>query len=775
MRKLIERQKIRKQDREAFKKELVKLKRESQQAYIDFRALWADKDKYVGLSDIVNWQEKYKGIHDRISVALSNEDFKFFRRLYKDDIEIVPRMYKHIEKYRRKHNKPVLNRLRNVNADRNFRIGDVTLNKEQRTAVIMDEQRLLTIGTGSSGLTLTCIAKAKYLVNEMNVPAEKILFLSDSDDGAEHVNKIMEKEISGLKAQTFVDFSSKLIQAYGKKVPALKDINYEKFTEEAIVKLLEEDFYKKRFIDYYVNFKQAGFVVFDFNNNDEYERYLEEFPPITLEGKKVRNYEHLAVADFLYRNNIRYRYMKDYVVSTNEFDGTIYKPVFYLPDFDIYIEVFEINSVGEARFEKKTTLLQDTPTEMYREKMNRIREIHRKNNTVMVEVFTYEKMDGTLAEHLQQKLLKHDVVFAKMDTEDLLKAIYNQNPVIIRELSIILSEVLALARDYVHTWDEIVSLNRGIALTKARGYRRNESLIALLVPVYEEYMKLLGDDIDSFGMLNLASETVRLTRKDPGYTHIIVDNFENMNRQSYNLLKNIWDLIKDNGESVIYCAGNDWQCKSGMNANNMSYLADFSRLFGRSETVTFTNSYNQCQAIWSTNARFIEKNKEQIRKYARCHLQGRDSGYFTPLQYQYFRQDKSSALFDEAEIEMMRNTVKNYINLLPREYSVLLVGRFMEDIELAAKLDLENIPVKTVYELNQSADVVIIINARRYNLGFPDWMMIERVKDLFGIKPEYYLFAAERRLWHQAISRAKYKVAFLYNSENKSRFIEEFL
>lgn len=207
----------------------------------------------------------------------------------------------------------------------------------------------------------------------------------------------------------------------------------------------------------------------------------------------------------------------------------------------------------------------------------------------------------------------------------------------------------------------------------------------------------------------------------------------------------------------------------------MTYLADFSRLFGRPETVKFTNVYNQCQAIWSANARFIERNTEQIKKYAKCHIHGKDGKYFTALQYQYYKEDNSNMIFDEKEIEMMRNAVKNYINLLPDEYSVILVGRFMEDIELAAKLNLDNIPIKTVYDLNQSADVVILINARRYNLGFPDRMMMERVKDLFGIKPEYYPFAAERRLWHQAISRAKYKVAFLFNSENKSRFIEEFL
>ncbi len=771
MKKLIENFKLRKQERIAFKKELKTLKSDTMKAYQDFKKLFADKNKYVSLNEMLDWQDRYEALHDRVSIILQSKDFKYILRVFRDDLNMIIRMFKLIEKYRKRHNKPVVDKMIGSVEQSIFNINGVTLNKEQKTAVVVDEKRLRLIGAGTSGLTHACVGKVKYLIKGKNVPQENILFLTSSHKNAERINMMLENEGISPIAKTYIEYSMQVLADHGKEVPEVIDVDYEDFAESTIEKLLQNDEYKSRFVDYYLNFRQAGSVVFDFDDYEEYLQFLEEYPPIALDGTRMKNYEHLAVADFLYRNNIRYRYMQEYGARELDYDGTVYKPVFYLPDFDIYIEVFEINATGEARFDTGTSLVSETPTEIYRKRMQHVREIHEKNRTVMVDVFTYELMESSLIDHLQAKLMKHLTVFAPMSADALLKIILERNPFLIREISVVLGELLQLARDHSETWQEIVFLNRESMKTKTRWYKRNESVFSLLIPVYEAYINHIGDQTDTFGIVKMASETIRLQRKPLDYTHIIVDDFHNTNRQMLNLLKNVWDIVKDKGSIMV--AGNDWQTKSGIYAYDFSYFTEFSRFFGHAESLKFTRVFSQGQRLWSMNARFVERNTMQMRKYARCEkVSPRDC--VSILSYNYKKED-SKSLFDENEIDIMKNTLQNYINSLPNEYSVILVGRFKEDIVLASKMNLSDIPVKTVYDLDESADVVIIINARRHNLGFPDRMMGENVKSLFGIKPELYAFASERRLWHQAVSRARVKVAFLFNTENRSRFIEEYV
>lgn len=771
MKRMIENFKVRKQERIAFKKELKTLKSDTLKAYKDFQKLFEDKNRYVSLNEMLDWQDRHEELHDRVSIILQSKDFKYILRVFRDDLNMIIRMFKLIEKYRKRHNKPVVDKMIGSVDQSIFNINGVILNKEQKTAVVVDEKRLRLIGAGTSGLTHTCVGKVKYLVKGKNVPEDNILFLTNSGKNADKVNRMLEKEGISPIAKTYIDYSAQVLADHGKEVPDVVDVDYEEFAESTIKKLLEEEEYKSRFVDYYLNFRQAGSVVFDFDDYEDYLQFLEEYPPIALDGTRMKNYEHLAVADFLYRNNIRYRYMQDYCVRELDYDGTSYKPVFYLPDFDIYIEVFEINAAGEARFDTGTSLVSETPTEIYKKRMQRIREIHEKNHTVMVDVFTYELMESTLVDHLQTKLMKHLAVFAPMSANALLKIILERNPFLIREISVVLGELLQLARDNSETWQEIIFLNRESMKTKTRWYKRNESVFSLLMPVYETYLNYIGDNTDAFGIVQMASETIRLQRRSLGYTHIIVDDFHNTNRHMLNLLRNVWHIVMDKASIIV--AGNDWQTKSGICAYDFSYFTEFSRFFGHSESIKFTRVFSQGQRLWSMNARFVERNTMQVRKYARCEMASpRDC--VTLLSYECKKEDTKS-LFDENEIEIMKNTLQNYINSLPNEYSVILVGRFKEDIVLASKMNLSDIPVKTVYDLDESADVVIVINARRYNMGFPDRMMGENVKSLFGIKPELYAFASERRLWHQAVSRARVKVAFLFNSENRSRFIEEYI
>ncbi|HOA32661.1 MAG TPA: hypothetical protein PKM70_12150, partial [Clostridia bacterium] len=84
MKRMIENFKVRKQERIAFKKELKTLKSDTLKAYKDFQKLFEDKNRYVSLNEMLDWQDRHEELHDRVSIILQSKDFKYILRVFRD-------------------------------------------------------------------------------------------------------------------------------------------------------------------------------------------------------------------------------------------------------------------------------------------------------------------------------------------------------------------------------------------------------------------------------------------------------------------------------------------------------------------------------------------------------------------------------------------------------------------------------------------------------------------------------------------------------------------
>lgn len=58
----------------------------------------------------------------------------------------------------------------------------------------------------------------------------------------------------------------------------------------------------------------------------------------TIQGERVKSVEELMIANFLYLNGIEYEYEKPYPHG-----DIMYRPDFYLTDYDIYLEHFGVD------------------------------------------------------------------------------------------------------------------------------------------------------------------------------------------------------------------------------------------------------------------------------------------------------------------------------------------------------------------------------------------------------------------------------------------------
>ena len=85
---------------------------------------------------------------------------------------------------------------------------------------------------------------------------------------------------------------------------------------------------------------------FDFDTPGEYYDHVRRSELRTLSGDLVKSFEELEIANFLTLNRVRFHYEKPYPVETVTAWHRQYRPDFYLPDHDIYIEHFALDRQG---------------------------------------------------------------------------------------------------------------------------------------------------------------------------------------------------------------------------------------------------------------------------------------------------------------------------------------------------------------------------------------------------------------------------------------------
>ena len=97
----------------------------------------------------------------------------------------------------------------------------------------------------------------------------------------------------------------------------------------------------------------------------------------------------------MYLSGVAYEYERRYEFDTATSKYRQYEPDFFLTDYGIYIEHFGIDRQG------KTPEFVDMAA--YHEKIEWKRQLHRKNETTLIETFSFEKSEGVLLPGLKAK------------------------------------------------------------------------------------------------------------------------------------------------------------------------------------------------------------------------------------------------------------------------------------------------------------------------------------------------------------------------------------
>ncbi len=739
-----------------------------------FDALFEDENTYIDHSKVEEWFSRYS--HLQNSKLTDDADLRKAKnyKTFVDRQNDLRRISNSLGSLISEHNDKVAEaKLREAY----LLIGDVEgrkLDRQQMMCVIKEAHNQLVIAGAGTGKTTTIVGKIKYLLKSGKYKPEDILVLSFTNASASEMKQRIVKETGcDIAVSTFHKLGLNIITNVSGKVPKITTLNLQKFVREQLSKLINDHKYLELLSKYLYYNHVVSKSEFDFRSQKEYDEYLKLNPPTTYKKEAVKSYGEMDIANFLALNGINYVYEQPYKIDTSSAEYGQYKPDFYLPDYDIYIEYFGINKNEEvpAYFAGSHG---KTASQAYRDSMAWKREIHTSNETVMIECFAYEKFDGTLLKNLEKNLIAHSVSLNPQSAEELWENISSNDNSLLDGIIELFQTVINLIKSNGYTIDDVRKINSGYYA------QSNNMILSLIEPIYNSYCQYLNehDEIDFNDMINSATALVRSGKYVNPYKCVIVDEYQDISKSRFLLLKS----LRESSDYDLFCVGDDWQSIYRFTGSDIGYIVNFDKYWGATEISRIETTYRFPRQLIEISSSFVMQNPSQLRKDMRGNSEstgcaiGEINGYTEKLAIEF--------------------TVQK-LEELPKNSTVYFIGRYTFDVKLleengsleckynnvskerevkyAKRPDLKMSFVTAHRSKGLQADYVFIINNKDSRMGFPSRIQDAPILDLLLENCDQYPYAEERRLFYVALTRAKKKAIIVTVKAHESEFAKELI
>lgn len=200
------------------KKEIEHL---AQQISDFFAELFEITNQYVSHSVGNQFTQKWKQLSQKVEKSNIHKDDDAFA-----EIKRFKTVYESLHDYFATANKKYIQN-ESMNYDDLFSsIDGKNLDKQQRTAVITDEDRILVLAGAGSGKTLTISAKVKYLCEVKNINPKDILLISFTKKSAQEMTERIQNKLGiETEASTFHKLGLDIIKNTDREHPEISDEN----------------------------------------------------------------------------------------------------------------------------------------------------------------------------------------------------------------------------------------------------------------------------------------------------------------------------------------------------------------------------------------------------------------------------------------------------------------------------------------------------------------------------------------------------------------------
>jgi DNA helicase IV len=229
------------------------------------------------------------------------------------------------------------------------------LTKRQREACVKDEENNLVLAGAGTGKTSTLLGRVGYLLESGRAKPNEILLLAYGKAAATEMDERISGRLGGVqvKTKTFHALGMEIIaQVEGEKPTvsplATDQATMERWAQDQLGLLLQDSSGRGLVLEYLAKHMFPGKNAFDFESQGEYYEFLRVNKIRTLKGEHVKGFGELSIANWLYLNGVKYAYEPRYKVNTATLDFRAYQPDFHLPDEQIYIEHWGVDTDGST-------------------------------------------------------------------------------------------------------------------------------------------------------------------------------------------------------------------------------------------------------------------------------------------------------------------------------------------------------------------------------------------------------------------------------------------
>jgi DNA helicase-4 len=637
--------------------------------------------------------------------------------------------------------------------------GSISLDDEQQTAIVTDDKHNLVVAAAGSGKTEVLITRIAYLIKRKpdSVKPNRILAIAYQRKAREQIEQRLRNRygIEDVWVRTFHKLGKDILESSGRIIERTDIVDDNKkfgfvksFFEEELI--TNRDFYRL-FIRYVKTVRDS-----DDEATKEEERevvaHARERSYVSINGTRVNSKAEKEIMDCLLTHKINGKP----VLVSYEPDVGGFRPDFYLPQFDIFIEHWGLRKDGQVPewFSQST--------DEYRNSMEKKKKWFAENNKLLIETFAYEYnseepeefdelLKKRLLESLQRKFPDRSFEFSRLNYEEILKLVWDFQKTPIEDIQ----NFITIAKTYGLSPEQIEGkLGRGKWSSKQLAFGR------LALEVFRAYQTQLKrfEKTDFEDMINEAAEALE---KDSSlyadvYDHILIDEYQDMSAQRLKLLKK---LLERNPNCKLFCVGDDWQSIMGFSGSNLNFFVSFGDYFANPAVTKICTNYRSVKSIVDAGADLIRNNgASQVQKPSLSHIEE-----IKPIAVYSSAEKWDEAYFEETVRDCLRRIAeyleKGYapdeILVLTRYMRTKIKGRIrffqiVQEFLEASKSSSFKVAVDHAKEPNAvrlltvhkckglEAKVVFILNVVKGEFGFPseieDPAIFEVAREDNGIK-----------------------------------------
>ena len=761
---LIVRPRIQEKKRQERLAQFDQLKPEVEKAFAKIKSLY-NFNHYITETERLSLLEDYRELESEVKPLLNRKELEEF--MSKEVFRRFHNAMTNTEEHKKSNNAHFVENQLSFCKEYFDSILTYPLDPQQREAVVSLEDNVLVISSAGSGKTMTTVGKVRYLIDKQHVDPEKILLITFTRKAAESLSERLGER--KLKCRTFHKLAIDIIsEATGEK-PTLTS---QDFSVQVYHQLSQENpVFRAAIGDYILRSRYTMKDQYEYSSMQDYiidrQKHGVQAFFKDMDGRPVfcKSDEESKICDFLGSRGIKFRYEEKYEFNTMDAEYRQYCPDFSIyidsPDGSvkrIYLEHFAVNEEGHC-----PGWFTYNEEYKYLDGIEWKRKCHHDRGTILLETSSAGFQRGDVFQNLSKQLLELGVVFSMATPQSVARELLRQEESILE----MLTSFNFLLKSRGRSMTEIAAV---VGKTGPDAITIND-IIAPFVEAYQQ-MEIDRNEIDFTDAIIRATDLCNHGHK-PDYDYILVDEFQDISLDRYRFLQS---LRREKPLTKLFCVGDDWQSIYRFAGSDMALFKQFDKYFGYTKKCLMETTYRFGEPAIEESSKFILANPEQAVKSVRSF------SFDAETQLDFLSTDGK---------ESVAETVKYLVDQIPQDKEILLLGRYHFDVNVLKNTDLgvhdtkdgayvtygrRKMNFMTVHQSKGlECDYIILLNCNGGQIGFPSQISDNPILKYVLSEPDAYAFSEERRIFYVGITRAKNHTWVLYDINNPSPFVKEFV